>query len=288
MRWESWTALNHGFAPFISHGASGHTPTSHRPLIIPLLKTKFNSTGLITKPGHPEFQTRSITARPSPLTTDQPILEKSTLHHGQQDVEHRRGGPGRRRGGRRGAGAGAVRGGLLLERGAGVPAAPRRGAHGGGLLAGALGRADLPRRLRRRHRPLRGGARALRPQGVPLRRAPRRLLGQAQPHHAQQTGQRRRDAVPVGHLLLHGGAGAAGQGVAGGEAAGVEGEDRDGGPPGEEVLPRRGLPPAVPGEGRPVRQEALLRSHPLLRLSLKVKEHCPSLRPPLQLAKHRH
>ncbi|XBJ02736.1 hypothetical protein VPH35_022048 [Triticum aestivum] len=271
MRWESWTALNHGFA-------RRKWPHAH--------VTKFNSTGLITKPGHPEFQTRSTTARPPPQPI-KPILEKST-HHGQQDVEHRRGGPGRRRGGRRGAGAGAVRGGLLLERGAGVPAAPRRGAHGGGLLAGAPGRADLPRRLRRRHRPRRGGARALRPQGVPLRRAPRRLLGQAQPHHAQQAGQRRRDAVPVGHLLLHGGAGAAGAGVAGREAARVEGEDRDGGPPGEEVLPGRGLPPAVPGEGRPVRQEALLRPHPLLWLSLKVMEHCPSLRPPLQLAKHRH
>ena len=55
-------------------------------------------------------------------------------------------GPGARhgRGGGRGPGAGAVRGGVLLERGADVPAAPRRGAHGGGLLAGPPRVLDAP------------------------------------------------------------------------------------------------------------------------------------------------
>ena len=81
------------------------------------------------------------------------------------------------------------------------------------------------------------------------------------------SGQRRRDAVPVGHLLLHAGAGEAGAGVAGGEAEGVEGHHRHRGPAGAAVLPRRGVPPAVPREGRPVRQEELQRSHPLLRLT---------------------
>jgi hypothetical protein len=80
-------------------------------------------------------------------------------------------------------------------------------------------------------------------------------------------GQRRRDAVPVGHLLLHGRAGDAGARVAGCEAEGVAGRDRHRGPAGATVLPRRGVPPAVPREGRAVRQEGLQRSHPLLRLS---------------------
>jgi len=84
--------------------------------------------------------------------------------------------------------------------------------------------------------------------------------------HPTPSGQRRRDALQVGDLLLHGGAGEAGAGVAGGEAEGMEGRHRHRGPAGAAVLPRRGLPPAVPGEGRPVRKEGVQRPHPMLRV----------------------
>jgi hypothetical protein len=85
-------------------------------------------------------------------------------------------------------------------------------------------------------------------------------------HFSVTPGQRRRDAVPVGYLLLHGRARDAGARVAGGEAEGVAGRHRHRGPAGAAVLSCRGVPPAVPREGRAVRQEGLQRSHPLLRL----------------------
>jgi len=84
---------------------------------------------------------------------------------------------------------------VLLERGADVPAPPRRGAHGGRVHAGPPPGAHVRARLRPRHGARRGGARALRPQRLPLHHAPRRLLGKDQPHHAQQTGTYLRSLV---------------------------------------------------------------------------------------------
>ncbi|RLM75227.1 peptide methionine sulfoxide reductase A2-1-like [Panicum miliaceum] len=84
---------------------------------------------------------------------------------------------------------------------------------------------------------------------------------------AAASGQGRRDAVPDGDLLLHGGAGEAGARVAGGAAGQVGGRDRHRDPAGEAVLPRRGVPPALPREGRPVRRQGLHRPHALLRLA---------------------
>lgn len=73
------------------------------------------------------------------------------------------------------------------------------------------------------------------------------------------SGKRRRHPVSVGDLLLHRGASQARSRVDGREAAGAEREDRDGGSPGQGVLPRRRIPPAVPREGRRKRREAICR-----------------------------
>jgi hypothetical protein len=62
-----------------------------------------------------------------------------------------------------------------------------------------------------------------------------------------------------GHISLSGAR------VAGGEAEGVEGRQRHRGPTGAAIQPRRGVPPAVPREGRAI-HHLVISSIPVVQL----------------------
>ncbi len=93
-----------------------------------------------------------------------------------------------------------LRDGLLLGRGAEVLVPPWC-VHDRRRLRGRdHAQPDVQRGLQREDRPRRSGPRCLRPGCDQLRRAARGLLRGARPDAGHATGQRRRDAVPLGHL----------------------------------------------------------------------------------------
>ena len=69
-----------------------------------------------------------------------------------------------------------------------------------GYAGGFTPEPDLRRGLQRPHRTQRGGARRLRPARHVLRRDAAHLLGEPRPDAGHAPGQRRRHAVPLGHL----------------------------------------------------------------------------------------
>ena len=70
-----------------------------------------------------------------------------------------------------------------------------------GYSNGHVKRAELRAGVRRQHRPCRGGAGAVRQRQDHAARGAGDLLRRARPDHAESPGQRRRAAVPLGHLL---------------------------------------------------------------------------------------
>ncbi|CAA9247600.1 MAG: Peptide-methionine (S)-S-oxide reductase MsrA, partial [uncultured Blastococcus sp.] len=140
---------------------------------------------------------------------------------------------------------------------------------GGEGLLGDPGRVLHRRRLRGRHhaepdvrggllgahRAHRGRAGRLRPGRDLLRAAAQGVLGGPRPDAGHAAGQRRRHAVPLGHLLPVPRAGSRRPRHAGGLPGAPEGgrlrrDHHRGRAPGRVVL-RRGLPPAVPLQGAP-------------------------------------
>src|SRR5437016_1090068 len=162
-------------------------------------------------------------------------------------------------------GEGHLRRRLLLGRGGSVPPRGRRRLERRRLLGRPLPEPDLPRRLLRRHRPRRVRAGGVRPGARLLRAAPRRVLGEPRPDPAEPPGPRHRRAVPLGDLLPHPGAGGGGarlEGTPRGLGA-LPAADRHRDHAGIDLLPRRGVPPALPREARagalPDRLESRLR-----------------------------
>ena len=111
---------------------------------------------------------------------------------------------------------------------------------------------DVPRSVHGHDRPQRGRARRVRSREGSLRGTAEGVLGEPRSDAGDAPGQRRRHAVPLGHLLLRRRAAARRRGVAERvPAAADEGRlraDHDRDPAGAGVLLRRGLPPAVPRE----------------------------------------
>ncbi len=97
---------------------------------------------------------------------------------------------------------GAVRAGLLLGRRAEVLADPGRHCDGGGLCRRAHAEPDLRGGLLRHDRPQRGGARRVRPARVSYERPAQDVLGEPRPDPRHAPRERRRHAIPLGHLLL--------------------------------------------------------------------------------------
>ena len=79
-----------------------------------------------------------------------------------------------------------------------------------GYTGGSRRQSHLQAGLRRRHRPCRGDPDHLRQCAAQLRRFARHLLRHARSHPTQSAGQRRRAAIPLGHLPHGRGAGAQG------------------------------------------------------------------------------
>src|SRR3954451_13890052 len=139
---------------------------------------------------------------------------------------------------------------LLLGRRGRVPPDRRRDEDRGRLRRWPSQKPELPGRLLAHDRPRRGGRGHLRPRARLLRAAARGLLEQAQPDAEEPPGLGHRRSVPLGGLLPRRGA------ARGGRA--VEGRPRRLGPlpqarrhpdrAGTDVLPRRRVPPALPGE----------------------------------------
>src|SRR2546426_4572482 len=191
-------------------------------------------------------------------------------------------------------GEGHLRRRLLLGRGGSVPPRGRRRLDCRRLLGRPLPEPDLPRRLLREHRPCRGRAGGVRPGARLLRAAARRVLGEPRPDPAEPPGPRRRRAVPLGDLLP--------QRSAGGGGARLEGAPRGVGalPPadrhrdhaGVDLLPRRGVPPALPREARagalPDRLKRSLRPSPQRKAGItsrakSLRLSTPAWRPKLMM-----
>ena len=147
----------------------------------------------------------------------------------------------------------AARPGLLLGRRAPLLAAAGRLHDGGRLRRRLHEEPDLRRGLLRPHRPHRGRARRLRPEGAALRAAPAHVLGGPRPDAGHAPGQRHGHPVPLGALLDDRRA-ARDRRCAratptrprcpSAAAARSRRSSREAG----AVLPGRGLPPAVPAE----------------------------------------
>ena len=133
--------------------------------------------------------------------------------------------------------------------------------------------------VQRRHRPHRGGARRVRPQGDQLRQPAQALLGEPRPHPGHAPGQRCRHAVPLGDLHLRrrrssSAAEASRDAYQKRLAAAGYGADHDRDPPGAALLLRRGLPPAIPRqESRTATAGSAERASPVRSASVRRSEH---------------
>src|SRR3984893_10735574 len=144
---------------------------------------------------------------------------------------------------------------------------------------------QVGRSVRGPHRPQRGGAGGVRSEEGFLRRAVEGVLGDARPDPGHASGQRRGDAIPLGHLRLRQGAARGGRSLEAILREGAEGQrlrrDHYGDPRRAGVLFRRGLSSAISGE----KSGRLLRPRRHRRLLSDRGRRGGGLKPPTRLPK---
>ncbi|CAN0485829.1 unnamed protein product, partial [Ectocarpus sp. 12 AP-2014] len=163
---------------------------------------------------------------------------------------------------------------LFLERRVGLSTRPWCPGNGGRLHRRSQEEPDVPGGVLGIDGPYRSPPRQVRSACRQVQRALDRAVGQDRPDNSQPPRKRLRDSVPIRdllHLPRTKGNRARVEGSGASEARQVSlriSTDRDGDQRSHGVLPCRGIPSKVPGEGRTVLVEGRHEQHTLLRLGL--------------------